>query len=146
MFPIIFHNWIGLRRPCRITWRRDWQLLGHFRISANWRCSRGKIAFWDRLSRQSIPLIAMGKDFRAMSRSLEVIYDFDKGKVRLICDIVQSIKFSKLTVLKAIFAYFWSTRPFDALFEYIEAPYTLKVCFYRHSTPSTRGICAQPIL
>jgi len=34
------------------------------------------------------PLIARGKDFRAMCRSLEVIYDFDKGKVRLICDIV----------------------------------------------------------
>ncbi len=50
--------------------------------------------------------IARVKDFRAMIRSPEVLYDFDKGKVRLICDIVQSIKFSKLTVLKAIFAYF----------------------------------------
>ena len=127
MFPIIFHIWIGLRRPFRITWRRDWQLLGHFRISANWRCSRGQIAFWDRLSRQSIPLIARGKDFRAMSRSLEVIYDLDNGKCASYAISCKVQNFSKLTVLKPIFAYSWSTRPFDALFENIEAPYTLGV-------------------
>jgi len=62
-----------------------------------------------------------------MIRSPEVLYDVDKGKVHLICDIVcKVLNFSKLTILKPIFADFWSTRPFDALFEFIEAAYTLE--------------------
>jgi len=139
MFPIIFHIWIGLRRPFRITWRRDWQLLraaaeafpyfGQLKT-----LPRSDCIFWDSLSRQSIPLIARGKDFRAMSRSLEVIYDLHNGKCASYAISCKVQNFSKLTVLKPIFAYSWSTRPFDALFEYIEAPYTLEVD-NRHPQP-----------
>ena len=81
-------------------------------------------SIFDIIFKAKYPPKSKGIDFRAMLRSPEVLYDFDKGKCASYAKSCKVRNFSKVTLLKPIFADFRSTRPFDALFEHIKALYS----------------------